>query len=80
METILIVLFIILGFSFITYLQHKHLFELEQLLKAKDFTEYKIFKREEEKVPLPSEPEELRDAIQDKSPDEIRQIFNTSPI
>ena len=82
---VFIILIITLGFSFATYLQHKrlleldkHLFELEQLLKAKDYTEYTISKKEKEAVVL-EKSDELQDVILDKSPEEIRGLFRSVP-
>jgi len=75
MELIFVSLIIVSGFSVMFYLYQKHLYKLEQLLKAKDLTEYKVMEREtKEFVPL-NEPEDLQDLVRDKSPDDIKKLF-----
>jgi hypothetical protein len=77
MEIIGSILIVSLAFSFVFYLYQKHLSRLEELLKARDYTEFSIAKREEKKItiPLPEEPENLQDWAVDKKPEEIRRAF-----
>mgnify|MGYP001562056572 CR=1 FL=1 len=76
----LIVFFVVAGFSTVSYLHYKQVGKLALLLKSRDLTEVKIYEEKKQEKILPNEPEELQDAIQDKKPDEIRRMFNTSPI
>ena len=81
MELVFSILIIITGFSLISYLHKEHLLKLEELLKAKDYTEYKVFeKAKREFVPLEDESDELQDRIHDKKPNEIRDMFKSTPI
>ena len=76
MEIIFSILIVASAFSFVFYLHQKHLYKLEQLLKAKDLTEYKVMERmQEEAKTLVEEPEDLQDNIREKSPQEIRNMF-----
>ena len=77
MELVFSIFIVASAFSFVFYLYQKHLYKLEQLLKAKDLTEYKVMEKmqEEAKTMIPIEPEDLQDNIREKSPQEIRAMF-----
>lgn len=80
MELTFVSLIIVGGFGYVSYLHSKHVQRLEVLIKAQSLEEVKAFERPSEKVEYVEneyKPESLLEATADKTPDQIRAMFNT---
>ncbi len=78
MEIIFVSLVIVGGFGYVSYLHSKHVQRLEILIKAQSLDEVKKFERPVEKVEYVEneyKPESLMEAMADKTPDQIREMF-----
>ena len=82
MITLFTILIVVSGFTAILYLFLNHISRLEVLIKSKDLQELKNFEHlsvgQTVLGPKYETPDELQDAIIDKDPDEIRDMFKKS--
>ena len=77
---ILVSLIIVSGFVAVSYLHLKHIEKLEILIKATSLSEVKSYEEPKVEYVENPQPDSLQDAIIGKSPDEIRNMFNNSPL
>ena len=81
MLTILVTLIFASGFVGLSYLYLKHIQRLEILIKARDLGEVKNYEELKEVTYVENpQPDNLSDAIVEKSPEEIRQMFTSQPL